>query len=334
MSLPNTLSDSQISVEITQPGGPEVLQATSRPMPVPTDSQLLIQVAAAGINRPDVFQRMGFYPPPPGVTDIPGLEVSGTVVAVGAGVTNWAIGDQVCALLAGGGYAEYALAEESLCLPIPEGLDLVDAAALPETCFTVWHNLFERAELKAGEWLLVHGGSSGIGTTAIQMATAMGVNVITTAGSDEKCAACEELGAVKAVNYNQQDFVEVCKELTGSGVNVVLDMVGGDYIQRNFSACAPQARIVSIAFLRGSTAQLDLMPLMLKQLVLTGSTLRAQSLENKARIAAGVESQVWPLIAEGKFKPVINSRFALAEANKGHALMESSQHIGKILLSI
>ena len=334
MSLPNTLSDSQISVEITQPGGPEVLQATSRPMPVPTDSQLLIQVAAAGINRPDVFQRMGFYPPPPGVTDIPGLEVSGTVVAVGAGVTNWAIGDQVCALLAGGGYAEYALAEESLCLPIPEGLDLVDAAALPETCFTVWHNLFERAELKAGEWLLVHGGSSGIGTTAIQMATAMGVNVITTAGSDEKCAACEELGAVKAVNYNQQDFVEVCKELTGSGVNVVLDMVGGDYIQRNFSACAPQARIVSIAFLRGSTAQLDLMPLMLKQLVLTGSTLRAQSLENKARIAAGVESQVWPLIAEGKFKPVINSRFALAEATKGHALMESSQHIGKILLSI
>ena len=333
MSLPNTLSDSQISVEITQPGGPEVLQATSRPMPVPTDSQLLIQVAAAGINRPDVFQRLGFYPPPPGVTDIPGLEVSGTVVAVGAGVTNWAIGDQVCALLAGGGYAEYALAEESLCLPIPEGLDLVDAAALPETCFTVWHNLFERAELKAGEWLLVHGGSSGIGTTAIQMATAMGVNVITTAGSDEKCAACEELGAVKAVNYNQQDFVEVCKELTGSGVNVVLDMVGGDYMQRNFSACAPQARIVSIAFLRGSTAQLDLMPLMLKQLVLTGSTLRAQSLENKARIAAGVESQVWPLIAEGKFKPVINSRFALAEAHKGHALMESSQHIGKILLS-
>ena len=332
MSLPNTLSDSQISVEITQPGGPEVLQATSRPMPAPTDSQLLIQVAAAGINRPDVFQRMGFYPPPPGVTDIPGLEVSGTVVAVGAGVTNWAIGDQVCALLAGGGYAEYALAEESLCLPIPEGLDLVDAAALPETCFTVWHNLFERAELKAGEWLLVHGGSSGIGTTAIQMATAMGVNVITTAGSDEKCAACEELGAVKAVNYNQQDFVEVCKELTGSGVNVVLDMVGGDYMQRNFSACAPQARIVSIAFLRGSTAQLDLMPLMLKQLVLTGSTLRAQSLENKARIAAGVESKVWPLIAEGKFKPVINSRFALAEATKGHALMESSQHIGKIVL--
>ena len=334
MFSPNSLPDSQTSIEITQPGGPEVLKPALRAMPQPGDNQLLIQVAAAGINRPDVFQRMGFYPPPPGVTDIPGLEVSGTVVAIGPGVEDYVIGDQVCALLSGGGYAEYAIAEESLCLPIPEGLDLVDAAALPETCFTVWHNLFERAELKAGEWLLVHGGSSGIGTTAIQMATAMGVNVITTAGSDEKCAVCEELGAVKAINYNQQDFVEVCQELTGSGVNVILDMVGGDYMQRNFSACAPKARIVSIAFLRGSKTELDLLPLMLKQIVLTGSTLRAQSLENKARIAAGVESQVWPLIAEGKFKPVIHSRFPLAEAYKGHALMESSQHIGKILLSI
>ncbi len=329
MSLPT----SQTSIEITQPGGPEVLQPSARAVPQPADTQLLIQVAAAGINRPDVFQRMGFYPPPPGVTDIPGLEVSGTVVAIGARVTDWAIGDQVCALLSGGGYAEYAIAEESLCLPIPEGMDLLDAAALPETCFTVWHNLFERAELKAGEWLLVHGGSSGIGTTAIQMATAMGINVITTAGSDEKCAVCEELGAVKAINYHQQDFVEVCQELTDSGVNVILDMVGGDYMQRNFSACAAQARIVSIAFLRGSKAELDLLPLMLKQIVLTGSTLRAQSLENKARIAAGVESQVWPLIAEGKFKPVVHSRFALSEAHKGHALMESSQHIGKILLT-
>ena len=333
MFSPSSLPDSQTSIEITQPGGPEVLKPALRAMPQPGDNQLLIQVAAAGINRPDVFQRMGFYPPPPGVTDIPGLEVSGTVVAVGARVTDWAIGDQVCALLSGGGYAEYAIAEESLCLPIPEGMDLLDAAALPETCFTVWHNLFERAELKAGEWLLVHGGSSGIGTTAIQMATAMGINVITTAGSDEKCAVCEELGAVKAINYHQQDFVEVCQKLTDSGVNVILDMVGGDYMQRNFSACAAQARIVSIAFLRGSKAELDLLPLMLKQIVLTGSTLRAQSLENKARIAAGVESQVWPLIAEGKFKPVVHSRFALSEAHKGHALMESSQHIGKILLT-
>ena len=328
MSLPTT----QICIEITQPGTPEVLKPASRPVIQPSDSQVLIKVAAAGINRPDVFQRKGFYPAPPGVTDIPGLEVSGTVIAIGSLVEDWVIGDKVCALLPGGGYAEYAMAEQSLCLPVPANLSLTDAAALPETCFTVWHNLFERAELQAGEWLLVHGGSSGIGTTAIQMASALGVNVIATAGSDEKCVVCEELGAVKAINYNKDDFVEVCQTLTSGGVNVILDMVGGDYVQKNFSACAPKARIVSIAFLRGSKVQVDLMPLMLKQLVLTGSTLRAQPLENKARIAAGVESQVWPLIAEGKFKPIIHSRFALAQASEGHALMESSQHIGKILL--
>ena len=327
------LPASQTSIEITQPGGPEVLQATSRDMPVPTDSQVLIEVAASGVNRPDVFQRMGFYPPPPGVTDIPGLEASGTVVAIGSGVQRWKVGDQVCALLSGGGYAEYAVAEESICLPIPEGLSLSDAAALPETCFTVWHNLFERAELQAGEWLLVHGGSSGIGTTAIQMASAMGIKVIATAGSDEKCAACEKLGAVKAINYRQQDFVQACQEITGTGVNVILDMVGGDYVQQNFAACAPKARIVNIAFLRGSKVEVDLLPLMLKQLVLTGSTLRAQPIENKARIAAGVESQVWPLIAQGKFKPVINSRFPLAQASEAHTLMESNQHIGKLLLT-
>lgn len=327
------LPASQTSIEITQPGGPEVLQATSRDMPVPTDSQVLIEVAASGVNRPDVFQRMGFYPPPPGVTDIPGLEASGTVVAIGSGVQRWKVGDQVCALLSGGGYAEYAVAEESICLPIPEGLSLIDAAALPETCFTVWHNLFERAELQAGEWLLVHGGSSGIGTTAIQMASAMGIKVIATAGSDEKCAACEKLGAVKAINYRQQDFVQACQEITGTGVNVILDMVGGDYVQQNFAACAPKARIVNIAFLRGSKVEVDLLPLMLKQLVLTGSTLRAQPIENKARIAAGVESQVWPLIAQGKFKPVINSRFPLAQASEAHTLMESNQHIGKLLLT-
>ena len=327
------LPASQTSIEITQPGGPEVLQATSRDMPVPTDSQVLIKVAAAGVNRPDVFQRMGFYPPPPGVTDIPGLEASGTIVAIGSGVQRWKVGDQVCALLSGGGYAEYAVAEESICLPIPEGLSLSDAAALPETCFTVWHNLFERAELQAGEWLLVHGGSSGIGTTAIQMASAMGIKVIATAGSDEKCAACEKLGAVKAINYRQQDFVQACQEITGTGVNVILDMVGGDYVQQNFAACAPKARIVNIAFLRGSKVEVDLLPLMLKQLVLTGSTLRAQPIENKARIAAGVESQVWPLIAQGKFKPVINSRFPLAQASEAHTLMESNQHIGKLLLT-
>ena len=328
MSLPST----QTSIEITEPGAPEVLKPASRPIPQPTDNQVLIKVAAAGINRPDVFQRMGFYPPPPGVTDIPGLEVSGTVVATGAQVEDWSVGDKVCALLSGGGYAEYAIAEASLCLPVPANISLVEAAALPETCFTVWHNLFERAELKAGEWLLVHGGSSGIGTTAIQMATALGVNVITTAGSDKKCAVCEELGAVKAINYNRDDFVEVSKALTEVGVNVVLDIVGGDYVQKNFSACAPKARIINIAFLQGSNVQVDLLPLMLKQLVLTGSTLRAQPLENKAGIAAGVESQVWPLIAEGKFKPMVHSSFPLAQASAGHALMESSQHIGKIVL--
>lgn len=328
MSLPTI----QTSIEISQPGAPEVLMPVSRAVPKPTDSQVLIKVAAAGINRPDVFQRKGFYPAPPGVTDIPGLEVSGTVVATGALVEDLLIGDPVCALLPGGGYAEYAVAEQSLCLLVPANLSLTDAAALPETCFTVWHNLFERAELQAGEWLLVHGGSSGIGTTAIQMASALGVNVIATAGSDQKCAVCEELGAVRAINYNRENFVEVCQTLTGAGVNVILDMVGGDYVQKNFSACAPKARIVSIAFLRGSQVQVDLMPLMLKQLVLTGSTLRAQPLENKARIAAGVESQVWPLITEGKFKPIIHCSFALAQASEGHALMESNQHIGKILL--
>ena len=328
MSTPST----QICIEVTQPGAPEVLKPTSRSVPQPTDNQVLIKVAAAGINRPDVFQRLGFYPPPPGVTDIPGLEVSGTIIASGTMVEDWSIGDKVCALLSGGGYAEYAIAESSLCLPVPANLSLTDAAALPETCFTVWHNLFERAELKAGEWLLVHGGSSGIGTTAIQMATALGVNVITTAGSDEKCAVCEDLGAVKAINYKRDDFVEVCKTLTKGGVNVVLDMVGGDYVQKNISVCAPKARIVNIAFLQGSNMQIDLLPLMLKQLVLTGSTLRAQPLQNKARIAAGVESQVWPLIAEGKFKPIVHSSFPLRQASEGHALMESSQHIGKIVL--
>ncbi|MCT2529972.1 NAD(P)H-quinone oxidoreductase [SAR92 clade bacterium H921] len=328
MSTPST----QTCIEVTQPGAPEVLKPTSRSVPQPTDNQVLIKVAAAGINRPDVFQRLGFYPPPPGVTDIPGLEVSGTIIATGTMVEDWSIGDKVCALLSGGGYAEYAIAESSLCLPVPANLSLTDAAALPETCFTVWHNLFERAELKAGEWLLVHGGSSGIGTTAIQMATALGVNVITTAGSDEKCSVCEELGAVKAINYKRDDFVEVCKTLTKGGVNVVLDMVGGDYVQKNISVCAPKARIVNIAFLQGSNMQIDLLPLMLKQLVLTGSTLRAQPLQNKARIAAGVESQVWPLIAEGKFKPIVHSSFPLRQASEGHALMESSQHIGKIVL--
>jgi NADPH2:quinone reductase len=328
MNLPVT----QVSIEITHSGDPDVLQACQRQIPVPNDKQILIEVAAAGVNRPDVFQRLGFYPPPPSVTDIPGLEVSGTVVAIGSAVTRWALGDEVCALLSGGGYSQYVIAEEALCLSIPKGLSLIDAAALPETCFTVWHNLFERAELKAGECLLVHGGASGIGTTAIQIATALGIKVIATAGSDKKCAMCESLGAVKAINYNDDDFVSESLRITGSGVDVILDMVGGDYVQKNFSACAPKARIVSIAFLRGSKVEVDLMPLMLKQLVITGSTLRSQPLENKARIAKGVENNVWPLIEEQLFKPITDTTFALTEASDAHKLMESNKHIGKILL--
>ena len=322
----------QVSIEITQPGGPNVLQACQRPTPSPDANQVLIEVAAAGVNRPDVFQRLGFYPPPPGVTDIPGLEVSGTIVAVGSAVTFWKLGDEVCALLSGGGYSQYAVADESLCLSIPHGLSLIDAAALPETCFTVWHNLFERAELKAGEWLLVHGGASGIGTTAIQMATALGVKVIATAGSDEKCTVCESLGAVKAINYNDQDFVSESLTVTADGVDVILDMVGGDYVQKNVNVCAPKARIVNIAFLRGSKVEIDLMPVMLKQLIITGSTLRSQPLENKARIAKGVQDHVWPLIENQQFKPITDHTFALSEASQAHTLMESNTHIGKILL--
>jgi len=326
------LSNKHLSMEILTTAEANILSPCQRQLTPPDNHQVVIKVAAAGINRPDVFQRMGLYPPPPGASDIPGLEVSGTIVAIGSNVKAYKIGDQVCALLSGGGYAEYALAEEDLCLPIPENLSLIEAAALPETCFTVWHNLFERASLKADEYLLVHGGSSGIGTTAIQMASALGVKVIATAGSDEKCAICEQLGAVKAINYHKQDFVNESQRLTNGGVNVVLDMVGGDYIEKNIAACAQSARIVSIAFLRGPIAEVNFLPLMLKQLVLTGSTLRAQPLADKARIAQGVKSIVWPLIAEGKFKPVIHKTFNLTDAQDSHRLMETNQHIGKLLL--
>ncbi len=329
-----TIPNQQTAIEVSEPGGPEVLRAASFPVMHPGKEQVLIEVAVAGVNRPDVFQRLGFYPPPPGAPDIPGLEVAGTVVAVGEGTSRWQVGDKVCALLAGGGYAQYAVADAALCLPVPDGLTLEQSAGLPETCFTVWHNLFERAQLKAGEWLLVHGGTSGIGTTAIQMATAMGVNVIATAGSDEKCRVCEELGAVRAINYRNEEFAPICKEVSGKGVNVILDIVGGDYVQNNIKACAPGGRIVNIAFLRGSKVEIDLMPVMLKQLVLTGSTLRSQPLANKARIARGVEEHVWPLIAEGKLKPVIQCTFPLDKASDAHKLMETNQHIGKILLSV
>ncbi len=327
-----TIPTQQKAIEVSEPGGPDVLKINNFPVPEPGENQVLIKVAAAGVNRPDVFQRLGFYPPPPGAPDIPGLEVSGEVVATGTNTERWQPGDKVCTLLAGGGYAEYAVADAGLCLPVPERTTLTESTGLPETCFTVWHNLFERAELKPGEWLLVHGGTSGIGTTAIQMASALGVKVIATAGSDEKCQVCEALGATRAINYHNEEFAPICKELTGKGVNVILDIVGGDYVQKNIKASAPGARIVNIAFLRGSKVEIDLMPVMLKQLVLTGSTLRSQPLANKVRIARGVEEHVWPLIADGKMKPVIHSTFPLSDASEAHKLMESNQHIGKILL--
>ena len=326
-----TLPASMKCIEITKAGGPEVLTPTTRPLPDIGGNQVLIQVTAAGINRPDVFQRQGGYPPPPGASDIPGLEVAGKVVCCGSEVKDIQVGDSVCALLNGGGYAEYAVAEASLCLPIPSALTCQDGAALPETCFTVWHNVFERAGLQSGEVFLVHGGTSGIGTTAIQMARAFGARVFATAGSTEKCQVCVDLGAEQAFNYHEEDFVAGVKDVAG-GANVILDMIGGDYIQKNIRACAFQGRIVSIAFLRGSKTEVDFNPVMLKQLVLTGSTLRSQPLANKARIAAALREQVWPLLTDGTIKPLIHATFPLDQASESHRLMESNAHIGKILL--
>lgn len=328
-----TIPETMACVEIVEPGGPEVLKPTRRPVPKPQAGEVLIRVRAAGVNRPDVSQRVGRYAPPPGVTDLPGLEVAGEVVALGAGVKDWKLGDTLCALVAGGGYAEYVAAPAPQCLPIPGKLGMVEAAALPETFFTVWSNLYDRAHLKPGETLLVHGGSSGIGTTAIQLATKLGARVITTAGSAEKCRICEELGAARAVNYKDEDFVEAVKEFTGGrGADVVLDMVGGDYIPRNIKAMATDGRHLSIAFLGGATAEVNFMPVMLKRLTLTGATLRPQSVERKGEIARALERHAWPLIAKGEIKPVIHSTFPLAEAAEAHRLMESSRHIGKIVL--
>ncbi len=319
-------------IEIEEPGGPEVLKEGTRPLPELERTQLMIRVQAAGVNRPDVVQRMGHYPPPQGASDIPGLEVAGEVVALGPDCHRYAIGDRVCALVTGGGYADYVNANEQLVLPIPEGLGYVEAAALPETFFTVWHNLFQRARLKSGENCLVHGGSSGIGSTAIQVARQMGVSVYTTAGSEEKCAFCEDLGAVLAINYREQDFVEVLREQT-DGMNVILDMVGGDYIQRNMKVAALEGRIVSIAFLSGAKVEVNFNPMLLKRLTLMGSTLRTQSVASKAVIASELEQQVWPLLESGAIKPVIDSVFPLSEASKAHERMESSDHMGKIVLS-
>ncbi len=328
-SIPATMT----AVGIKTPGGPEALVAETRPVPAPGDGEILVKVTAAGVNRPDVQQRKGLYPPPKGVTDIPGLEIAGTVAACGTGVGRWKAGDQVAALVVGGGYSEYCVAHESHALPVPGGLSALEAAAVPETFFTVWHNVFERGGLKAGETLLVHGGSSGIGTTAIQLAKALGARVIVTAGSAEKCNACRTLGADVAINYKTEDFVAITKESTGgAGANVILDMVGGDYIERNYEAAAVEGRIVQIGFQGSPRATVDFRRIMLKRLHHTGSTLRSRSVVDKGAIARAVEHTAWPLIASGRVRPVMDQTFPLAEASKAHQRMESSAHIGKIVL--
>lgn len=321
------------AVYFDKAGDVSCLELRNLPRPEPKADEVLIRVVAAGVNRPDVLQRQGVYPAPKGASPLLGLEVAGEVVVCGTAVTQWQPGDKVCALVNGGGYAEFAVAPQTQCLPVPEALTMTEAAALPETFFTVWHNLWQRARLAAGESLLIHGGSSGIGTTAIQIAKALGVKVFATAGSAEKCAACEQLGALKAINYREQDFVAVIKQLTASqGVDVILDMVGGDYVQRNLSAAAIEGRIVNIAYLQGSKVEMELMPIMLKRLTLTGSTLRAQSATVKQQIAAELFTKVWPLLNDKKIKPVIFATFPLSEVADAHRLMEGGRHIGKIVL--
>jgi putative PIG3 family NAD(P)H quinone oxidoreductase len=324
-----------IAIEIREPGGPEVLVPVERPAPVPAAGEVLIKVAAAGVNRPDVFQRLGRYPPPPGVTDIPGLEVSGIITAVAGGAGSFRVGDAVCALVAGGGYAEYCVAPVPQCLPAPRGLELVDAAAIPETFLTVWTNVFERGRLRAGESILVHGGSSGIGTTAIQLARSFGARVFATAGSADKCAACEQLGAERCINYREADFVAVVRELTsGRGVDVVLDMVGGAYFARNVDVLAAEGRLVEIATLQGAKAELNIQTIMQRRLTITGSTLRARPIADKGAIAASVHRHVWPLIESGAVKPIVYARFPLRDASAAHRVMESGAHIGKLVLLI
>jgi NADPH2:quinone reductase len=323
------------AIAITMPGGPEVLRPEHRPLPVPGPGEILVRVAAAGVNRPDVLQRQGQYAPPPGASDLPGLEVAGHIAATGPGVTRWREGDAICALTAGGGYAEYVCVPGSHALPVPAGLSLAEAGAVPETFFTVWYNVFMRGGLKAGESFLVHGGTSGIGTTAIQLARAFGAKVLTTAGSDEKCAACLRLGADLAINHRTQDFVAEAKAFTGKrGVDLILDMVGGSYIVRNYQAAAESGRIAQIAFLEGGKAEVDFRLLMMKRLTHTGSTLRPRSLAEKAAIARELEASVWPLIEAGTVKPVMFRSFPLAQAEQAHRLMESNAHIGKIVLDV
>jgi len=331
MSIPATMS----CVEISTPGGPEVLKPATRPTPKPGEGEVLIQVAAAGVNRPDVLQRKGIYNPPPGTTDLPGLEVAGTVIAVGAGAARFKTGDQVCALVAGGGYAQFCVAPEAQCMAVPKGLSLEQAACLPETVMTVWTNVFERGHLQKGETLLIHGGTSGIGTTAILMAKAWGATVFATAGGADKAKACRDLGADRAIDYKAEDFAAVVKDATNKrGVDVILDMVGGDYFAKNIDCLAVEGRLVYIAFLRGGKVEFNIEPVMRKRLTVTGSTLRPRSVAEKGAIARAVEAQIWPHVAAGRIKPLVHARFPLAAAAEAHALMETNAHIGKIVLTI
>ena len=331
-----TIPRRMTAIEISEPGGPGVLVPAEREVPEPGPGEVLVAVEAAGVNRPDVMQRRGLYPPPPGASDIPGLEIAGTVASLGDGVDTPAVGSRVCALVSGGGYAEYCTAPAPLCLPVPAGFDVAEAAALPETFFTVWTNVFDRARLAEGESLLVHGGSSGIGTTAIQLARAFGATVYVTAGSKAKCDACLALGADAAIDYRDEDFVERIGALTGGrGVDVVLDMIAGDYLARNLKCLAIEGRLVIIAVQRGpKVEQLNVLPIMLRRLTVTGSTLRPRSVEQKAAIAHALHAKVWPLLAAGTVRPVVHARFPLADAAGAHRLMESSEHVGKIVLKV
>jgi len=329
------LPQSMRFIDMARPGGPEVLTLATGPVPQPGPGEVLIRVAAAGVNRPDVLQRTGSYPPPPGASPVLGLEVAGSIAALGPGVTEWRQGDTVCALVPGGGYAEYCVTPAPQCLPVPHGLSLIEAAGLPETFFTVWSNVFDRGRLKPGESFLVHGGSSGIGTTAIQLARAFGARVFATAGSPEKCAVCRELGAERAIDYRQEDFAAAIKEATqGRGVNVILDMVGGPYIEKNLRSLAVEGRLVQIAFLQGSKVTLDLVHLMMRRQTITGSTLRPRPVADKVATAQALREKVWPLIEKKQVRPIVDRSFPLAEAAEAHRLMESSAHIGKILLTI
>ena len=326
------MSKTMTAVEITAPGGPEVLVATTRDIPVPGAGEVVIKVAYAGVNRPDALQRAGLYAPPPTASDLPGLEAAGEIVALGEGVSDWSMGDMVCALLPGGGYAQYVATPAAHCLPIPEGMGLREAACLPETFFTVWSNVFQSGALRGGERFLVHGGSSGIGTTAIQLAHEFGARVFATAGSDEKCAKCRELGAERAINYREEDFVEVMR--AEGGADLILDMVGGDYLPRNVKSLADDGRLVQIAFLMGPKVELNFAQMMMRRLTITGSTLRPQSDKAKADIAEALRTHVWPLLDAGKVAPVMDSEYPLADAAKAHARMEQSAHIGKIVLKV